>query len=175
MIFNKKKTIAMIVGTGIVFTTLTTPLQANALSSSSGIVNSVEQVVNGYTMTTQEKQIFDDINNYRQQNGLNRIQVDNGFVKGSREWTEHLAVNNYHLKHPDSGYFFENLVLTHDHSRSLQLWIDSPAHHAILLDPRITHGGVGISYSRSDGRPVIAFRGLWEPSTPQNSKGHPLW
>jgi uncharacterized protein YkwD len=39
----------------------------------------------------------------------------------------------------------------------VQMWMDSPPHRAILLDPRLTRIGVGRANGRFQGRPSILF------------------
>lgn len=130
--------------------------------------------INGPQMNAVEREVFDDVNRFRAQHGLPALVPDDGYTNGARQWSNHLAYNNLPIQHPAGGDFFENLVYANGHGQAVHLWDNSPGHKSAMIDPRITHGGVGIAY-KSNGQAVVAWRAHWKPSEAHNSVGAPGW
>lgn len=145
--------------------------------SSSGIGTTVQNVA-PYAVSTNASQaeamVLNQINAYRAEHGVAAIAQDNGFTKGAREWGQHLADTGKPASHPEGGNFFENVAYSISAERAVGLWKNSDGHNRNMLNPQIAHGGVGV-VERGNGTYAVVFRGLWEPSGPQNSKGHPAW
>lgn len=65
--------------------------------------------------------------------------------------TNAAATNNAHQRSRGLGHFFNPGtwqcagVGTHDGPQAANLWLNSPAHRAILLDPNLTTGGCSVS------------------------------
>lgn len=129
---------------------------------------------NSPQMSAVEKGVFDDVNRFRAQHGLPALIPDDGYANGARQWSNHLAVTNSNIHHPDGGDFFENLAYANSPVQATVLWENSPGHRSSMLDKRVTHAGVGIA-KKSNGQLVIAWRADWKPSEPHNSVGAPGW
>ncbi len=150
---------------------------AHAFSSSGAGTNIVQHVSNvqaSVSVAPAERMVLDQINAYRIQNGLHPISQDDGFSNGARSWAQHLSDTGSPAGHPEGGNFYENVAYTLSPERAVELWANSPGHNSNMLEPSITHGGVGIA-PRADGTHAVVFRGLWEPAGAANSKGHPAW
>lgn len=150
------------------------PAQAFSSSGPGTVVQNVAQYSVSTNATQVEAMLLNQINAYRAERGIHAIVQDNGFSNGAREWAQHLTDNGMPAGHPEGGYFFENVAYSLSPERAVGLWKNSAGHDRNMLETEITHGGVGV-VERNDGTYAVVFRGLWEPSGPENSKGHPAW
>lgn len=101
-----------------------------------------------YTVTSRDnKELFDEINRYREENGLNPIEwsdeLSDQANTRAQEQTDNVYNNNGNMDHDygteHSGR--ENLS-SEESGDTLEAWMNSGGHNDLLLDPNITKGAV---------------------------------
>lgn len=99
---------------------------------------------------------YSRINGLRAQHGLAPLQIDPGIAAGAQSWAAQMASSGT-IYHSDLNSWFpagatkvaENVGMGPDNPSIFQAFVDSPSHLANLLDPGLTHMGVGVAYNGS--------------------------
>ena len=100
------------------------------------------------------------INRHRAANGLNRLRVEAELTEASRRWSGVMASDGVLRHAPDLStgvsanweVLGENVGVhvVHDLDALFRAFVDSPSHHANLVDPRFDAVGVGVVHA--DGK-----------------------
>lgn len=101
------------------------------------------------------------VNEYRQQNGLNPVELDSRLVTAAQIKAQDMATRNYFAHtNPDGQkvykligencYYYltagENLAVDFEKSENIvKAWIKSPSHNSVMLDPKFEDTGIGIA------------------------------
>ena len=134
---------SVIAGAALTTTTLITAAPASAavtMPSSSSVTAAA------YTgeITAQERAIFSDINTYRAEHNVPPILWENSFHAEAVEWGQAMVDGGFFV-HDADALRFENLFYSaRDPLGATEAWIDSPGHNAILLDPELRVGAIGV-------------------------------
>ncbi len=111
------------------------------------------------SLTADEQQIINQVNEERAKNGLNVLQLDTGLIALAKKKSQDMAVNNYfdHVS-PTYGTVYtmlnsagisysragENIAVTGSIARVHPLFMGSVGHRVNILHSGYTHLGVGI-------------------------------
>ena len=116
--------------------------------------------------TTEAADLFVLINNYRIANGLNPLVADPSLMASAQFKSEDMATNNYFSHTASDGRSFFEIMEAHGFSGgswtgeniaagsstaegTLNQWINSEDHNAILLSPVATVGGTGYAFNEN--------------------------
>lgn len=121
-------------------------------------------VLNAFSQTSLELNVFQKINDYRVENGLHRLKWDDATYKSTVVHTEYMTKNNelchaedsetpdwwdrlnkgYVLGHENVGYVsFDGTEVEEEIShRTVEMWKSSAPHNEVLLNKNATVGGV---------------------------------
>ncbi|MFS0885051.1 CAP domain-containing protein [Aeromicrobium sp. 179-A 4D2 NHS] len=121
-----------------------------------------------WTVERAQAQIVKDTNAFRVSQGLNPVTIDSRISKIAQDWSDHMArtrdfqhSKTYNDQIRALGYDFarENIAMGHSPDEVVAAWFASPGHRAAMLDPRVTHIGVG--FTASGKYYTQNFGGFW--------------
>ena len=110
-------------------------------------------------MTTDEKEVFDLINNQRTQNGLSALKLDTETLRVARIKAQDMVDNNYFSHNsPTYGTPFqmlnsfkisyktagENIAGNSSNSAAVTAWMNSSGHKANILNSSFNYTGIGV-------------------------------
>ena len=121
-------------------------------------------------MTTDEKEVFDLINNQRTQNGLSALKLDTETLKVARIKAQDMVDNNYFSHNsPTYGSPFqmlnsfkisyktagENIAGNSSNSSAVTAWMNSSGHRANILNSSFNYTGIGVVKSSKYGKVYV--------------------
>ena len=122
------------------------------------------------TMTTDEKEVFNLINNQRSSNGLSALKVDNELQRVAKIKAQDMVNNNY-FSHtsPTYGSPFdmlksfkvsyktagENIAGNSSNSGAVNAWMNSSGHKANILNSSFNYTGIGVVTSPKYGKVYV--------------------
>ena len=121
-------------------------------------------------MTTDEKEVFDLINNQRTQNGLSALKLDTETLKVARIKAQDMVDNNYFSHNsPTYGSPFqmlnsfkisyktagENIAGNSSNSSAVTAWMNSSGHKANILNSSFNYTGIGVVKSSKYGKVYV--------------------
>lgn len=123
--------------------------------------------------STQVRAVFDAINAYRAQKGLNPVRYHLSVQDLAQEWSDSIASREVIEHRP---YFWTDpralspnngageviaVRWDRDAAQLVEWWKSSPSHNAILTDPRLNVMGVGITFTNGDWRTTPNRYTMW--------------
>lgn len=121
-------------------------------------------------MTTDEKEVFDLINNQRTQNGLSALKLDTETLRVARIKAQDMVDNNYFsYNSPTYGSPFqmlnsfkisyktagENIAGNSSNSSAVTAWMNSSGHRANILNSSFNYTGIGVVKSSKYGKVYV--------------------
>lgn len=121
-------------------------------------------------MTTDEKEVFDLINNQRTQNGLSALKLDTETLRVARIKAQDMVENNYFSHNsPTYGSPFqmlnsfkisyktagENIAGNSSNSSTVTAWMNSSGHRANILNSSFNYTGIGVVKSSKYGKVYV--------------------
>lgn len=121
-------------------------------------------------MTTDEKEVFDLINNQRTQNGLSALKLDTETLRVARIKAQDMVDNNYFSHNsPTYGSPFqmlnsfkisyktagENIAGNSSNSAAVTAWMNSSGHKANILNSSFNYTGIGVVKSSKYGKVYV--------------------
>ena len=121
-------------------------------------------------MTTDEKEVFDLINNQRTQNGLSALKLDTETLRVARIKAQDMVDNNYFSHNsPTYGSPFqmlnsfkisyktagENIAGNSSNSSAVTAWMNSSGHKANILNGSFNYTGIGVVKSSKYGKVYV--------------------
>lgn len=121
-------------------------------------------------MTTDEKEVFDLINNQRTQNGLSALKLDTETLRVARIKAQDMVENNYFSHNsPTYGSPFqmlnsfkisyktagENIAGNSSNSSAVTAWMNSSGHRANILNSSFNYTGIGVVKSSKYGKVYV--------------------
>lgn len=121
-------------------------------------------------MTTDEKEVFDLINNQRIQNGLSALKLDTETLRVARIKAQDMVDNNYFSHNsPTYGSPFqmlnsfkisyktagENIAGNSSNSSAVTAWMNSSGHKANILNSSFNYTGIGVVKSSKYGKVYV--------------------
>lgn len=121
-------------------------------------------------MTTDEKEVFDLINNQRTQNGLSALKLDTETLRVARIKAQDMVDNNYFSHNsPTYGSPFqmlnsfkisyktagENIAGNSNNSSAVTAWMNSSGHKANILNSSFNYTGIGVVKSSKYGKVYV--------------------
>ena len=121
-------------------------------------------------MTTDEKEVFDLINNQRTQNGLSALKLDTETLRVARIKAQDMVDNNYFSHNsPTYGSPFqmlnsfkisyktagENIAGNSSNSSAVTAWMNSSGHKANILNSSFNYTGIGVVNSSKYGKVYV--------------------
>ncbi len=121
-------------------------------------------------MTTDEKEVFDLINNQRTQNGLSALKLDTETLRVARIKAQDMVDNNYFSHNsPTYGSPFqmlnsfkisyktagENIAGNSRNSSAVTAWMNSSGHKANILNSSFNYTGIGVVKSSKYGKVYV--------------------
>lgn len=121
-------------------------------------------------MTTDEKEVFDLINNQRTQNGLSALKLDTETLRVARIKAQDMVENNYFSHNsPTYGSPFqmlnsfkisyktagENIAGNSSNSSAVTAWMNSSGHRANILNSSFNYTGIGVVNSSKYGKVYV--------------------
>ena len=121
-------------------------------------------------MTTDEKEVFDLINNQRTQNGLSALKLDTETLRVARIKAQDMVENNYFSHNsPTYGSPFqmlnsfkisyktagENIAGNSSNSSAVTAWMNSSGHKANILNSNFNYTGIGVVSSPKYGKMYV--------------------
>ena len=121
-------------------------------------------------MTTDEKEVFDLINNQRTQNGLSALKLDTETLRVARIKAQDMVDNNYFSHNsPTYGSPFqmlnsfkisyktagENIAGNSSNSSAVTAWMNSSGHKANILNSNFNYTGIGVVSSPKYGKMYV--------------------
>ena len=121
-------------------------------------------------MTTDEKEVFDLINNQRTQNGLSALKLDTEILRVARIKAQDMVDNNYFSHNsPTYGSPFqmlnsfkisyktagENIAGNSSNSSAVTAWMNSSGHRANILNSSFNYTGIGVVKSSKYGKVYV--------------------
>ena len=121
-------------------------------------------------MTTDEKEVFDLINNQRTQNGLSALKLDTETLRVARIKAQDMVENNYFSHNsPIYGSPFqmlnsfkisyktagENIAGNSSNSSAVTAWMNSSGHRANILNSSFNYTGIGVVKSSKYGKVYV--------------------
>ena len=118
-------------------------------------------------MTSDEKEVFNSINQQRTNNGLTALKIDNELQRVAKIKAEDMVQNNYFSHNsPTYGSPFEmlnsfkisyksaaeNIAGNSNNSGAVNAWMNSSGHKANILNGNYTYTGVGVVSSSKYGK-----------------------
>ena len=120
--------------------------------------------------TTDEKEVFDLINNQRTQNGLSALKLDTETLRVARIKAQDMVDNNYFSHNsPTYGSPFqmlnsfkisyktagENIAGNSSNSSAVTAWMNSSGHRANILNSSFNYTGIGVVKSSKYGKVYV--------------------
>ena len=140
----------------------------NTGSTSQNISQNTEQSTQiATTMTVDEKEVFNLINQQRANNGLSALKVDNEVQRVARIKAQDMVDNNYFSHNsPTYGSPFdmlnsfkvsyksagENIAGNSSNSAAVTAWMNSSGHKANILNSSYNYTGIGVVSSPKYGK-----------------------
>ena len=121
-------------------------------------------------MTTDEKEVFDLINNQRTQNGLSALKLNTETLRVARIKAQDMVDNNYFSHNsPTYGSPFqmlnsfkisyktagENIAGNSSNSSAVTAWMNSSGHRANILNSSFNYTGIGVVKSSKYGKVYV--------------------
>lgn len=121
-------------------------------------------------MKTDEKEVFDLINNQRTQNGLSALKLDTETLRVARIKAQDMVDNNYFSHNsPTYGSPFqmlnsfkisyktagENIAGNSSNSSAVTAWMNSSGHKANILNSSFNYTGIGVVKSSKYGKVYV--------------------
>lgn len=121
-------------------------------------------------MTTDEKEVFELINNQRTQNGLSALKLDTETLRVARIKAQDMVDNNYFSHNsPTYGSPFqmlnsfkisyktagENIAGNSSNSSAVTAWMNSSGHKANILNSSFNYTGIGVVKSSKYGKVYV--------------------
>lgn len=121
-------------------------------------------------MTTDEKEVFDLINNQRTPNGLSALKLDTETLRVARIKAQDMVDNNYFSHNsPTYGSPFqmlnsfkisyktagENIAGNSSNSSAVTAWMNSSGHKANILNSSFNYTGIGVVKSSKYGKVYV--------------------
>ena len=121
-------------------------------------------------MTTDEKEVFDLINNQRTQNGLSALKLDTETLRVARIKAQDMVDNNYFSHNsPTYGSPFqmlnsfkisyktagENIAGNSSNSSAVTAWMNSSGHKANILNSSFNYTGIGVVKNSKYGKVYV--------------------
>ena len=138
---------------------------SNSIGTNTGSSSSGSTISS--SMNSDEKEVFNLINQQRANNGLPALKVDEELQKVARIKAEDMVSNNY-FSHtsPTYGSPFdmmksfgisytsagENIAGNSNNSAAVTAWMNSPGHRANILNDKYTHTGLAVVSSPKYGK-----------------------
>ena len=122
---------------------------------------------NNSSLTQDEKEVFDLINNQRKQNGLSALTINSEVQNVARIKAKDMVDNNYFAHNsPTYGSPFdmlksfkisyntagENIAGNSSNSGAVNAWMNSPGHRANILNGSFNQTGIGVVSSPKYGK-----------------------
>ena len=147
-------------------------IYANYSNSNNSSNNNSSSNSNSTTtaMTTDEKEVFDLINNQRTQNGLSALKLDTETLRVARIKAQDMVDNNYFSHNsPTYGSPFqmlnsfkisyktagENIAGNSSNSSAVTAWMNSSGHRANILNNSFNYTGIGVVKSSKYGKVYV--------------------
>ena len=147
-------------------------IYANYSNSNNSSNNNSSSNSNSTTtaMTTDEKEVFDLINNQRTQNGLSALKLDTETLRVARIKAQDMVDNNYFSHNsPTYGSPFqmlnsfkisyktagENIAGNSSNSSAVTAWMNSSGHRANILNSSFNYTGIGVVKSSKYGKVYV--------------------
>ncbi len=143
------------------------PIYPNSSNSGNTNTNTNTGNTQTSTMNSDEKEIFNLINNQRANNGLTALKVDEEVQRVARIKAEDMVANNY-FSHtsPTYGSPFdmlksfkisyrtagENIAANSSNSGAVNAWMNSSGHKANILNSNFNYTGIGVVSSSKYGK-----------------------
>ena len=144
----------------------------NSSNSNNSSNNNASSNSNSTTtaMTTDEKEVFDLINNQRTQNGLSALKLDTETLRVARIKAQDMVDNNYFSHNsPTYGSPFqmlnsfkisyktagENIAGNSSNSSAVTAWMNSSGHKANILNSSFNYTGIGVVKSSRYGKVYV--------------------
>lgn len=139
-------------------------------SSGSGSSNSGSSQTTSSTMTSDEKEVFNLINQQRTKNGLSALKVDNEVQRVAKIKAQDMVNNNYFSHNsPTYGSPFdmlksfkvsyktagENIAGNSTNSGAVNAWMNSSGHKANILNSSFNYTGIGVVSSPKYGKVYV--------------------
>ena len=143
------------------------PNTNNSTSNNTGTSNNQNNTTNTSTLTADEKETFDLINQKRINNGLQALKIDNEVQRVARIKAQDMVTNNYFAhESPIYGSPFdmlksfkisyktagENLAGNSSNSGAVEAWMNSSGHKANILNSSYNYTGLGVVSSPRYGK-----------------------
>ena len=111
------------------------------------------------TITSDEQEVFNLINNERQKNGLSALKIDNEVQRVAKIKAQDMVNNNYFShQSPTYGSPFdmlksfkisyksagENIAGNSSNTGAVNAWMNSPGHRANILNSSFNYTGIGV-------------------------------
>jgi uncharacterized protein YkwD len=114
-----------------------------------------------------QQDAIDQLNQVRRANGLAQLRASESLHRSSTRYAKHMIGAEYfgHASHIAASSAFgrvgETLELHSgwhaDASQTIDEWMNSPAHRAVLLSPSFRYVGMGIAHGRLGSRLVTVW------------------
>lgn len=142
------------------------PIYPNTNNSTNQNTNN-NQTTTADTMTADEKEVFNLINQQRTNNGLQPLKVDNEVQRVAKIKAQDMVTNNYFshespvygspfdmLKNFKVSYTTagENIAGNSSNSRAVNAWMNSSGHKANILNSNFNYTGIGVVSSPKYGK-----------------------
>ena len=129
------------------------------------------------TITSDEQEVFNLINNERQKNGLSALKIDNEVQRVAKIKAQDMVNNNYFShQSPTYGSPFdmlksfkisyksagENIAGNSSNTGAVNAWMNSPGHRANILNSSFNYTGIGVVTGSKYGKIYVQmFIGKW--------------
>lgn len=172
------KTISVAFTTSLIFGATVAPAQASIVSSLDSFAPVINSSVNqggfgngsvsgnaynarnaGKIITDDEQTVLDNINFQRSIRSISPIQADVSIFINTDNRIN--VLDRYDTFTNDSANVYELMYISDDFTVQdiTQTWLNTPYHKAIMLNDRITKGGVAIKYDASRDAYLAIFQG----------------
>ena len=136
-------------------------------NSSNSNAGTTQPTTTSSSMNSNEKEVFDLINNQRTSNGLSALKIDEEVQRVARIKAQDMVDNNYFAhESPTYGTPFqmltnfkisyssagENIAGNSSNSGAVTAWMNSSGHKANILNSSYTHTGIGVVTSPKYGK-----------------------
>ena len=129
-------------------------------------------------LTSEEKLLFNVINEVRQQNGLHAFELSNLLIEISSNRSTDMILNNYftHVNYSSFrgikrtirnqtgtrgniylGEILMRIYLNSNPGNYIQYWLDSPSHRAVILDTKYGFRKIGIGIVEGDVKIITIY------------------
>lgn len=145
----------MLVGAALAAALTLTAVPAQALNSTPFAVSLEQGEVR--TLAQARQYIVNETNAARVKKGLPAVVQSSLLTQVSQAWSDRQARANHMAHNPSAGSqlprgwsrWAENVAAGYDYTTVVAAWLKSPGHYANIVNPQLTHIGVGIAYAAS--------------------------